>query len=164
MGASTRLAVVLVTALVAGASASCETVDPGPGYVVMPAVYNNNYFYCVVEPQIIMGGLTKKPCGDDGSHGCHYSNKVPAFSLTQLTQPVTCSGSGITAVPTDMSQIQEGMPASNNLASTSFQMSSQYMEAPIYLWPTQIISDHPITVFSSSDTEVVNIIKTWSML
>jgi hypothetical protein len=158
--ATTRLGVVMVAAL---AVASCETVDPGPPFVVMPNTFDPNYFYCVVEPQIIMGGLTGVPCGNDGSGGCHYSDKVPAFQLNQLPSPVTCSGSGITATPTNPNQTATGSAANLNLSSCEIEMSSEYMEAPLYLWPTQTVSAHPRMVYSPTDTAVTNILQTWAM-
>lgn len=86
-----------------------------------PAPSNRaNYFYCVVEPQVIMGGLTTKPCGDDGSHGCHYSDKVPEMPLALLPNPVTCAG----GVPTDSAQIASGTPAATNYGAVSSEGSS----------------------------------------
>jgi hypothetical protein len=90
------LGVVSAAALVAGLS--CQTVDPGPNYVLPTIQFSANYFYCVVEPQLIMGGLTGTPCGDNGTHGCHYSDKVPEMTLLPLPKPVTCSGTGTSAV------------------------------------------------------------------
>jgi hypothetical protein len=149
---------------VALAGASCQTVAPGPPYTVPSVQFNPNYFYCVVEPEIIMGGLTGTPCGDNGSHGCHYSDKIPAFPLVQLEQPVTCSGSGITAVPTNMSQVAEGTPAQLNLGSCSEEMNSVYMEAPLYTRPSSNDTGvHPVQVFSSSNTKISNIYQTWAM-
>jgi hypothetical protein len=149
----------MATALVSG---SCTTVDPGPNFQLPTIQFNANYFFCVVEPQIIMGGLTKTPCGDNGTHGCHYSDKVPEMALEQLTQPVECAG-GI-PVGQGVSDTASGTPAANNYASVSDQMNAIYTTAPIYLWPSQTISDHPVMVFSTSDTAVVDIIKTWASL
>jgi hypothetical protein len=160
------LGVGMAAALVTGAG--CEgsylvpTVDPGPNYVLPTVQFSANYFFCVVEPEIIMGGLTKTPCGDNGSHGCHYSDKVPEMTIIPLPQPVKCSGSGTSAIPTDPTQIADGTPAQINLAQVSFQMSADYTNANIYLWPTQTIQGHPVQVFSPSDASVVDIIKTWS--
>jgi hypothetical protein len=156
----------MVAALVAGAS--CEisvpgTVDPGPNFTVPMITFNSNYFYCVVEPQIILGGLTGTPCGDNGSHGCHYSDKVPGMVLEQHP-PVACSGSGVGAIPTDMTAIAAGMPAALNLNSVSQQMSAQYMNANIYIWPTSAPPMHPVMVYSSTDTKVVSILMTWATL
>ena len=168
MRASVGLGVVMVAALLV---ASCEitvpgTVDPGPNFSIPLVQFDANYFYCVVEPQIIMGGLTGHACGDDGNgnQGCHYSNKVPEMALVALPQPVTCSGSGVTAVPTDPTQTADGTPASINLSQVSLQMNAMYMDAPVFLWPTQTIQGHPVQIYTPGDTAVTNILNTWGML
>jgi hypothetical protein len=159
--ASLTLGVGMAAALVAGVS--CQTVDPGPNYVLPTIQFSANYFYCVIEPELIMGGLTGTPCGDNGSHSCHYSDKIPEMSLIPLPEPVTCSGSGTSAVPTDPTQTAEGTAAQINLGQVSFQMSSDYTSANIYLWPSwEIGMEHPVQVFSPTDAPVVDIIKTWA--
>jgi hypothetical protein len=167
------LGVGMAAALVAGVS--CQTVDPGPNYVLPTIQFSANYFYCVVEPQMIMGGLTGHACGDDGNgnQGCHYSDKVPEMTLIPLPQPVTCSGSGTSAVPTDPTQTAEGTPANINLGQVSTQMSTDYTNAPIYLWPSQQIISHPVQVFcippncspplsAATGSAVINILSTWA--
>ena len=154
----------MVAALLAGVS--CETVDPGPNFQLPTVQFNANYFYCVVEPELIMGGITGIKCGDNGSHGCHYSDKVPQMALTPLPQPVKCSN----GVPVDATQVASGTPASNNLSKVSIDMNSVYTTAPIYLWPSETISNHPALVFhvppatlNSNDQKIIEIIKTWAM-
>jgi hypothetical protein len=120
-----------------------------------------NYFYCVVEPEIIMGGLTHKPCGDDGSHECHSSDRVPEMALSPLPMPVTCSGSGTAAVPTNPSQFASGTAAAMNLRSVSFEMSVPYTSAPLFVFATGTSPGHP-QVFSADDTAVVDILRTWA--
>lgn len=137
----------------------CVTVDPGPQFVVPPTQFDANYFYCTVEPQVIMGGLTRKPCGDDGSHGCHYSDKVPAMPLQALPQPVACSG----GVPLNAGDVASGTAPALNYASVSLQMSSSVMEAPIYTWPTQIVPGHPIQVYLPTDTAILDILDKWAV-
>jgi hypothetical protein len=152
---ATALAIALLAPV-----AACDTVDPGPQFVVPPTQFDANYFYCTVEPQLIMGGLTQKPCGDDGSHGCHYSDKVPAMPLQALagTGTVMCSGGS----PANPGDVASGTAPALNLASVSLQMSTSYTEAPIYTWPTQIVPGHPIQVYSPTDAAVVDILKTWA--
>jgi hypothetical protein len=40
-------------------------------------------------------------------------------------------------------------------------MSTDYLKAPIYIWPTQIVSAHPKQVFTQTDP-VVQILATWA--
>jgi hypothetical protein len=147
-----RITTLAVAAAASLSSAGCESIDPGPDYVVPLDAYNQSYFYCFVEPNLIFG----KKCGDDGSHGCHFSDKVPELVLTDHT-PVTCSN----GLPTDMTQIGAGTPAGNNYSAASLQMDTDYLNAPIYTWPTQIVPAHPKQVFLPSDP-VVMYLATWA--
>jgi len=131
---------------------ACVSVDPGADYIVPLEEFNASYFYCFVEPNLIFG----KKCGDDGSHGCHFSDKVPELVLTDHP-PVTCAN----GQPTDMTQIGNGTAAGGNLSAVSLQMDTDYLNAPIYTWPTQIVSAHPKQVFLPSDP-VVQYIATWA--
>jgi hypothetical protein len=152
------IATALATALAPGAI--CETIDPGPQFVVPPAQFDANYFYCTVEPQLIMGGLTGQPCGGgNGNTGCHYSDKVPAMSLEALPQPVACSG----GAPVNAGDVASGTAPALNYGSVSLQMSSSVMDAPIYTWPTKIVAGHPIQVYKPGDTAVVDILQKWAV-
>jgi len=146
---ATAIAVALI-ALAAGAG--CTTIDPGPQYEVPLVEFNADYFYCFVEPKLIFG----KKCGDNGSHSCHFTQKIPALVLIDHP-PVSC----MNGVPTDQTQIGEGTPAFDNLSSVSIEMDRDYQNAPIYQWPTQIVAAHPIQVFKPTDP-VVQYIATWA--
>jgi hypothetical protein len=132
----------------------CTSIDPGPDYVVPPEDFSADYFYCFVEPNLIFG----KKCGDDGSHGCHYSDKVPGMALTDH-EAVTCTNGH----PTDTTMIGGGSAASNNLSAVSIEMSTDYTTAPLYIYPTQLVGAgaHPKQVFTPSDP-VVKYIATWA--
>ncbi len=153
------LATALATALSRGAS--CTTVDPGPEFVVPPTQFDANYFYCTVEPQIIMGGLTlaNQPCGGTASQGCHYSDKVPAMPLQALPQPVMCNG----GVPVNPGDVASGTAPALNYASVSLQMSSSVKDAPIYTWPTQMVAGHPVMVYSPNDPAILAILNKWAV-
>jgi hypothetical protein len=142
---------------IAGSSGGDASVMNGAGSGVVQAA---NYYYCVVQPQIILGGLTQKPCGGTGNQSCHYSDTVPAMALIP-TPPVTCTGSGTSAAPSDPSQVSANTAAAANFSTAWLEMSTPYTNAPFYLWPTGIVGSH-VTVFEPTDTAVVEIIKTWA--
>jgi hypothetical protein len=152
-------AAALAVATCGSAAPGCVTIDPGPDYVIPPEDFNANYFYCFVEPQVILGGATPGhvQCGDNGTHGCHYSDKVPAMQLIAHA-PVPCAN----GVPSDPTLVGEGSPASSNLAAVSIEMDRDWMNAPIYIWPTQIVSAHPIQVYMPNDTDVTQYLATWA--
>ncbi len=141
------LAFVVLPALTA-----CTSIDPGANYIVPDEVFNANYFYCFVEPNLIFG----KKCGDNGTGGCHFSDKVPEMQLVDHP-PIQCAN----GAPVDSTTVGQGTPANSNLANVSQQMSTDWMNANIYIWPTQIVSAHPIQVFTPSDP-VVKYIETWA--
>jgi hypothetical protein len=131
----------------------CTTIDPGPNYVVPEQVFNADYFYCFVEPNLIFG----KKCGDDGTHGCHYSDKVPEMELIAHA-PIACNASG---QPIDPTQVGAGSPAQANLSAASLEMDTDYLNAPLYTWPTQIVAAHPKQVFTPDDP-VVAYLANWA--
>jgi hypothetical protein len=141
-------------------SSAADASGPDSEYRLPPYRFSGEYFYCVVEPQIVMGGLTLKPCGDDGSHGCHYSDKDPDMPLFPLPQPVTCSGSGAVAMWTDASQVAAGTPAGRNFGSASLEMKAKYTDAPFYLYASGM-GGH-VQVFSPDDAAVTYILQTWA--
>jgi hypothetical protein len=152
---------VLGAAALSATALSCTTIDPGANYVVPLEQFDQDYFYCVIEPNLVFD----KHCGDGvgvpgaGSGGCHYSDKVPAMELTQHA-PVTCSAGNHV---TDQTQIGTDSPAAQNFSAVSLEMSTDYLNAPIYLEPTQTVSGHPVLVFGPNDP-VVKLIATWSQM
>jgi hypothetical protein len=150
-----RVGPLVLVASLSALALGCESIDPGANYVVPLNVFNANYFYCYVEPQLIFG----KHCGDDGNGnaGCHYSDKIPGMALVEHP-PVTCAD----GVPTDQTQVGTGSPAATNYSAVSGQMSTDYMNAGIYIYPTSTSTGmHPLQVYKPTDP-VVMYIATWA--
>jgi hypothetical protein len=134
----------------------CTTVDPGSNFVIADQVFDANYFYCFVEPQVIFAKQCGSGASTDPPNGCHYnSSAVSGMALTQ--HPAIDCGGG--SAPLDETQVGAGSPAQSNLQAVSLEMSVDYLNAPIILRPTG--HDHPRQVFTSSDP-VVDIIATWA--
>jgi hypothetical protein len=138
-------------------SGSTDSGTIGPG-----ARYAEGYFYCVVEPEILMGGLSGKACGDDGSHGCHYSADVAAMSLVPLSKPVVCSGSGTSATPTDPSQVGAGSMAAANYQAVSLTLTATYTETKLYLAAEGMLPGHPVVLSPAAEAEAADILRTWA--
>lgn len=73
------------------------TVDPGPDFSVADIVFEESFFYCQVEPRV----LVANSCGggdpgQDPAGGCHYS--VTSFRLTEYSPLVadSCNGNVVT--------------------------------------------------------------------
>jgi hypothetical protein len=148
-----------VAAVFAGCMAwpGCTTVDPGSDFVIADQTFNANYFYCFVEPQVLFA----ESCGSgdstkgDPANGCHFnSSAVSGMALVQ--HPAIACANG---APVDQTQVGAGSPAQSNLQAASLEMSTDYLNAPIYLRPTG--HNHPRQVFAPNDP-VVDIIRQWA--
>jgi hypothetical protein len=143
-----KLALVLL-----GLGSACSTVEPGTQFAIAAVTYDANYFYCVIEPQVLMA----KSCGAGDSSkgdtsGCHAT--VTHFRLNiSATQPVACNG----LTPTDV------VPPSSqqNYQAAQGEMTLDYANAPLIAWPTQKFSGHPRQIFKDSDPEY-GLIKDWA--
>lgn len=129
----------------------CTTTDPGPNFVVPDQTFDADYFFCHVEPEIL---VTKK-CGDATS-SCHFNSSAVTGMALENHPVIDCGGGDH---PIDSTQIGSGSPAQGNLEAVSLEMSNDYLTAPLYVRPTG--TNHQ-TIYSPSDS-IVEIIKTWSL-
>ena len=143
--------------MIALAPVGCETIDPGPNFVVPDEHFDADYFFCHVEPELLFA----KKCGPgepgtDGSGGCHFnSSAVSGMALVDHT-PVDCGGGDH---PLDRTQVSGQSPAAGNLTAASLEMSRDYLTAPILVRPTG--SNHPRAIFAKDDA-VVDVIRAWA--
>lgn len=138
----------------------CTTVDPGPNFSIADTSFDADYFYCHVEPQFIFA----KHCGpgDPGdSNSCHFTPSAVSGMVLLDHPPVDCGGGDH---PVDTTQIGIGSPAQSNLEAASFEMSKDYMTAPIYVRPSGSGNApyHPRQIFDPSDVTVVQLLSTWA--
>jgi hypothetical protein len=139
-------------------AAACSTVDPGSNFSVPEETFNEDYFFCRVEPELIFA----KKCGPgdpgagDANGGCHFNaGAVSGMALVDHA-PVDCGGG---ERPASRTQIGAGSPARGNLQSVALVMSRDYQTAPLFLRPTG--ANHPRPIFGKDDP-VVEIIRTWA--
>lgn len=147
-------AVLGAAALAIGGAIACTTVDPGPNFVVPDEVFDADYFFCHVEPELLFG----KKCGpgDPGdNNNCHFNSSAVSGMAMADHPPIACANDH----PVNRTQLGAGSPAQGNLQSASLAMSRDYLTAPIYLRP--IGQNHPRKIFEPSDP-VVEVIKTWA--
>jgi len=133
---------------------SCTSIDPGPNFVGTVEVFDADYYFCHVEPDFIFA----KKCGpgqpsDNGS--CHYSSSVSGMAL--LDHPLVDCGGGDHPLDTT----QTAGAAETDFEQVSFEMSSDYMTAPLFVRPSNGV-DHPRVVFSPTDPVVNQILSTWA--
>jgi hypothetical protein len=153
---SLRLGLVGASLLAVG----CQTVDPGPNFVVPNQTFDSDFFFCHVEPEVIFA----KKCGSgdpsqgDPAGGCHFNSSAVSGMALQDHPPVDCGGGDH---PVDTTQVGAGSPPQANLQAAYLEMSRDYTTAPFYVRPTG--HNHPRTVIDpNADQAIVNVIATWA--
>lgn len=145
-----------MTAAAAVVSLGCTTVDPGPNFVVPDEQFDADFFFCRVEPEL----LVAKRCGPgqpgvDPPNGCHFNASAVSGMALSDHAPVDCASGR----PTSRSQIGAGSSAQGNLQSASLVMSRDVATAPIFVRPTG--QNHPRVVFAKDDP-VADVIRQWA--
>ena len=143
---------------------ACTTVEPGPNYQVPDETFNADFFYCHVEPELIFA----KKCGSGlptDNNGCHFSSAVSAMALVDHP-PVDCGGGDH---PVDRTQIGASSRAQGNLEAVSFEMSRDYLTAPLFVRPSSDVAhgmdnaaNHPRAIFDRGDPQVQQLLSTWA--
>jgi hypothetical protein len=152
MPATMTLATFLLGTLLLGSG--CTSIDPGPNFVDSVDVFDADYFYCHIEPEFIFA----KKCGpgeasDNGS--CHYSSSVSGMSLIEHPL-IDCGGGDHPLDPADTAG-----PAQNDFQNVSFEMSRDYMTAPLFVRPSNGLN-HPRVIFDPKDPQVNQLLSTWA--
>lgn len=139
----------------------CTTVDPGPNFVVPNTTFDEDYFYCHVEPELIFA----KSCGSgdpskgDPPNGCHFNSAVVS-GMALINHPAVDCGGG--DHPVDRTQVGTGSPAQSNYEAASLEMNKDYTSAPLFVRPSG--SNHPRVIFDSNDPQVNQLLATWASL
>jgi|SoiMetStandDraft_5_1073268.scaffolds.fasta_scaffold156757_1 hypothetical protein len=132
-----------------------STVDRGSDFNVADVVFDENYFYCKVEPEFFnLGCGPGNTMQGDTPNGCHYN--VTSFRLTEYSPLVgdSCNGGVIPGV---------GPPAQ---ARQNYQVSQAKMDrvperAKLLTRPTSSGGDHPRKIFEL-DSPTADIIRDWA--
>jgi hypothetical protein len=132
----------------------CTSIDPGPDFVVPQEVFDANYYYCHVEPQLIVAKKCGPGTASDNS-SCHYSSVVSGMALVDHP-PIDCGGGDQPLDPTSTAGA-----AQSNFQAVSLEMSRDYMTAPLFARPTNG-ADHPRVIFSADDRQVNQLLRTWA--
>lgn len=152
------LGLVVGLGLVSFLAQACETVEPGPNFVVADERFDPDYFFCKVEPDILFA----KKCGSgdpgqgDRANGCHFNPAAVSGMALVQHPPVDCGGG---ERPVNRGQIGAGSPAQANLESASIVMSRDFSTAPIFVRPTG--ANHPRAIFPKNDP-AADILRTWA--
>jgi len=146
---------------------SCVSIDPGPQFVLSQTVFDQDYFYCHVEPGMLFAPNYMCGAGDpskgDPNNGCHF-NASAVTGMVLINHPLVDCGGG--DVPVDPTQVGEGSPAQSNYQAASLEMSADYTTAPIFVRPSSYMGQnptaHPRAIFDQSDMNVNMLLSTWA--
>jgi hypothetical protein len=151
--------------LVLLAGASCTSVDPGPQFVVPQQVFDANFYYCHVEPQLIFqyNCGPGDPSKGDANDGCHYNPAIVSGMILIKHDPIDCGGAD---VPVDPTQVAIGSAAQQDLQSVSLEMAKDYTQAQLYTRPSSLNGQappaHPRGVFAQEDTTIQTLLAAWA--
>lgn len=141
------------------ALAACTTVEPGQDFNIADVVYEENFYYCSVEPQLFAFKCGPgDPGKGDGNGSCHFN--VTSFRMTDYTPLVGDSCTSPTGIPTGPVAPQ----AKTNYAAAQAKMQLDPKLAPLLNRPIGK-SAHPRVVFDLSqaaDQAAAKVIEDWA--
>jgi hypothetical protein len=136
-------------AVFSASAVSCGHVDPGEDFQFAQVVYDQNYFYCNVEPMLFAQNCGPGESGTDVSGGCHYN--YPRFHLSEH-DPIPCSGSVPTgAIPSE---------AQANFQAAAREMTPDGDRSPLLMRPTKQAA-HPRKIFEEDSAEA-KVVRDWA--
>lgn len=137
-------------ALLGVLASSCGTVDPGQDVQFAEIAYDQDYFYCKVEPVLFQQACGPGKDGTDAPGGCHYN--VTTFRLTKH-DPIPCSKGGL---PTARIPAE----AQSNYQAAAREMTPDPGRAPLLNRPTKQAA-HPREIFDSKSS-AAGVIREWA--
>jgi hypothetical protein len=130
------------------------SVDPGSDFVQEDVTFDDEFYYCRVEPVLFEQGCGSGTAGKDPPNGCHYS--VTKFRLTDYMPRVSesCQGDALapgTSVP---------VAAQQNYAAAQARMKRDPNLAALLLRPTGKAT-HPRQIFAENSPAAA-VIRQWA--
>jgi hypothetical protein len=130
---------------------ACSTIEPGGNPQIAQVVYDEDFFYCQVLPNVLLA----QSCGpgdpnQDTAGGCHAT--ATSFKLVPVAAPVECTGIRRTgSVPAG---------AADNYIAAQAVMTQDPETTPLLTHPTKKTS-HPRQIFDERSAEA-DIIRQWA--
>jgi hypothetical protein len=161
LGRSSKLASATLSVLVLLSSSCGEegllptSVDPGADFVQEDVIFDDEFYYCRVEPMLFQQGCGSGVGGTDPANGCHFS--VTKFRLTDYGPPRVgdnCNGDALgpgTLVP---------VAAQQNYAAAQARMKRDPSLAALLLRPTGK-AQHPRVIFEEN-SEAADVVRQWA--
>jgi hypothetical protein len=138
-------------------AAACSTVDPGPNFVVPDEQFDADFFFCRVEPELLMAKRCGPgdPAAGDAANGCHFNASAVSGMAIADHPRVDCANDH----PINRVQLGAGGAAQSNLQAVTLVMSRDVQTAPLLLRPTG--QNHPRPIFARGDP-VEELLRQWA--
>jgi hypothetical protein len=132
----------------------CGTVDRGEDFQAAEIVFDENYYYCAVEPVLFAQSCGSGDPAQDGMGGCHFN--VTNFKLEPYDPKVSesCNGNN----PSPNAAIPQSARA--NYQQAQRMMRVEASQAPLFNRPTKRTS-HPRQIFAPDSPEA-DVIRAWA--
>jgi hypothetical protein len=130
------------------------TVEPGADFVQEDVVFDDEFFYCRVEPVLFKQGCGSGVAGTDPANSCHFS--VTKFRLTDYMPRVAdrCNGDALGPLAMVTSA------AKQNYTAAQARMKRDPSLAPLLQRPLGNAT-HPRKIFEDN-SDAANVIRQWA--
>jgi hypothetical protein len=164
LGRSTWITAASLVGIALSASSCGEqgllptTVDPGGDFVQEDVIFDDEFFYCRVEPMLFEQSCGSGEAGTDPQNGCHYS--VTKFRLTDYSPRLSdsCTGASL-GTPADPNPSRP-IAAQQNYTAAQARMKRDPNLAALLLRPTGKAT-HPRQIFTETSDQA-EIIRQWA--
>jgi hypothetical protein len=154
IAAASLLGVVLATSGCGDDGLLPTSVDPGANFVQEDVIFDEEFFYCRVEPMLFAQSCGSGVAGKDPANGCHFS--VTKFRLTDYSPLVatTCVGDALGPKSAVTIAAQQNYTAAQARMKRDPQLAA-LLQRP--LGRTQ----HPRQIFAENSAEA-DVIRRWA--
>lgn len=147
------LGVVLFTSSCGDDGFVPKSVDPGADFVQEDITFDDEFYYCRVEPMLFAQGCGSGS-GSDPANGCHFS--VTKFRLTDYMPRVGDSCVGDALGPTSVVPVS----AQQNYTAAQARMKRDPQLAALLQRPLGN-AQHPRKIFAASSAEA-DVLRQWA--
>lgn len=133
---------------------ACTTVDPGSDFNIAEAVYDENFYYCRVEPMLFAQRCGPgDPSKGDAANGCHFN--VTSFRMRDYS-PLVADSCGGSLVP----GVSPPPAARSNYQTAQSRMQIDPALAALLNRPIGTQA-HPRAIFAANSPEA-DLIRQWA--
>jgi hypothetical protein len=134
------------------------SVDPGTNFVQEDVIFDEEFYYCRVEPMLFEQGCGSGVAGKDPANGCHFS--VTKFRLTDYAPLLSASCSGASLGNAADPNPARPPAAQQNYTAAQARMKRDPNLAALLQRPTGNAT-HPRQIFTE-DSDPAAILRQWA--